>query len=57
MQNIAKGLIGLSALAFVLAVIGSKFGFQLLGCKEQCRIQEAESITSYSKSFKSFVQD
>ena len=30
MQNIAKGLIGLAALAFLMAVIGSFFGIQVL---------------------------
>ena len=30
MQNISKGLIGLAALAFVLAVIGSLFGFSVI---------------------------
>ena len=31
MPNIIKSLIGLSVLAFVIAVLGSVFGFDLLG--------------------------
>ena len=31
MQNVLKGLIGLAALAFVLAVLGSLFDVSLLG--------------------------
>jgi hypothetical protein len=31
MQNIIKALIGLSILAFVIAVLGSVFNFDLLG--------------------------